>query len=245
MSFASDIKQDILNNYSKNEKKCCINAEKFGEMITEVNAKSEINSEFVEYFEIEKLNECCMKSIIQGAFLSSGYIANPQTDYNFEIIAKSRACIEYLFNLFSLLEFTPKIIKKKNTSAYSLYIKDSEQISIILSILGSTTALLLFEQIRVEKDVKNNVNRTTNCETANLTKTINSAYTQLQAIKKLKSLGKYEKIDPKLKYVASLREKYKDESLEFIANKTLGNNKLSKSGLKHRLDKLIKLANEI
>ncbi len=244
MSFASDIKKDILDDFSKNAKKCCLDAEKFGEYLTQINSKNEMISEYHIFFDISKLDECCIKSIIKGAFLGGGYIVDPQNDYHFEILAKSKACIEYIFNVLSLLEFTPKIIKKKNTNTYSLYIKDSEQISLILSILGSTNSVLKFEQIRVEKEVKNNVNRTTNCETANISRTINSAVTQLEAIKKIKSSGNYDKLDSKLKYIASLREKYPDESLEFLASKTSGDDKLSKSGIKHRLDKIIKIVNK-
>ena len=100
-----------------------------------------------------------------------------------------------------------------------------------------------FEQIRVEKQVKNNINRTINCETANLSKTIASSVKQLEAIKNLKKCGEYDRLEEKLKYVAQLREKYPDKSLAFIASKTNVENKLTKSGLKHRLDKIIEISN--
>ena len=128
---------------------------------------------------------------------------------------------------------------------YTVYIKEAEQISIFLSMIGASNSMLNFEQIRVIKDVKNNINRTINCETANLAKTINSSVKQIEAIDKIKKAGKYDTLNDKLKYTASLRLKYKNESLDAISKKTSGQNYISKSGLKHRLDKLIEIANEL
>ena len=112
-------------------------------------------------------------------------------------------------------------------------------------MIGASNSMLNFEQIRVIKDVKNNINRTINCETANLAKTINSSVKQIEAIDKIKKAGKYDTLNDKLKYTASLRLKYKNESLDAISKKTSGQNYISKSGLKHRLDKLIEIANEL
>ena len=80
---------------------------------------------------------------------------------------------------------------------------------------------------------------------ANMTKSINSALLQLNAITVIRSNGEFSKLNDKLKYTASLREKYPTDTLEQIATKTEGRNKVSKSGLKHRLDKLIAIAEEI
>ena len=95
------------------------------------------------------------------------------------------------------------------------------------------------------KEVKNNINRNINCETANLSKTIAASVLQLEAINKLKNNGKFNSLSDKLKYTASLREKYPHESLDFISSKTTGDNKITKSGLKHRLDKIVALANSL
>lgn len=242
MSFSSDVKNEVLNNFSKNKKSCCIKAEKFGEYLTSVPLKNILNEEFREYLDISKLNECCIKSILKGVFLGSGCIVDPLVDYHFEAIFKNKACGEYFFNLLSVLDFTPKLIKRKKQNI--VYFKESEQISLFLSILGANNAVLKFEQIRVEKEVKNKINRTTNCETANLSKTINSAVKQIDAINKLKKNGKFASLNDKLKYTAKLRLKYPTESLDYIASITAKDekNKISKSGLKHRLDKIIEIA---
>ena len=100
MSFSSDIKEEILSKSKKETKHCCILAEKFGELLTDVALKSELKEEYSEYMDISKLSECCIKSILKGAFLASGYIIDPLNDYHFEIDFKNKACAEYIFNLF-------------------------------------------------------------------------------------------------------------------------------------------------
>lgn len=244
MSFSSDIKREILYDFSnQNIKDCCINAEKFGEYITVVKHKKEIKENFVYFFEISKLSECCIRSVLKGAFLSSGCIVNPQSDYHFEITFKSKACMEYMLDLLSVLEFTPRYLKREKINTYVIYIKEAEQISLILSLLGTSKALLKFEQIRVEKNVKNLINRNINCETANLSKTIQVSVKQLDAIKKIREAGKFDDLNEKLKHTAILREKFPNESLDYLASKTQGEEKITKSGLKHRFDKIIEIAN--
>lgn len=243
MSFSSDIKVELLNKIDKINKKCCREAETFGEYITTESIKADISLEYQSFLDIPKLNECCIKSILIGTFLSSGCITNPNTDYHLEILFKNKALAEYYLNLLSVLDFSPKLLKRNigKSRVYVIYIKEADQISMFLTIIGASVALLKFEEIRVEKDVKNKINRSINCETANLSKTIKAAVVQLNSIEKIKKNGKYESLDEKLKEVASLREKHKEESLESLANIL----KITKSGLKHRLDKIIRIAEEL
>ena len=245
MSFSSDIKKEILENFSKKINKCCIDAEKFGESITEIKHKNEVPKKYIHFFDISNINECCFKSIIKGIFLSSGCIVNPENDYHFEIVLKSKACSEYVMNLLSVLEFTPRMLKRDKANVYVIYIKEADQISLILSLLGASHAMLKFEQIRVEKNVKNNINRNINCETANLSKVIKSSVKQIEAINKIKKHNKFESLNDKLKVTANIREEYPNESLEFLAGLLSKEEKVTKSGLKHRFDKLIDIANNL
>jgi hypothetical protein len=244
MSFSSDIKTELLNKIDKVNKSCCSEAETFGEYITTESIKANISLEYQKFLDISKLNECCIKSILVGTFLSSGCIINPTSDYHLEILFKNKSLAEYYLNLLSVLDFSPKLLKRNigKNHVYVVYVKEADQISTFLSIIGASLALLNFEQIRVEKDVKNNINRNINCETSNLSKTIKASVIQLSAIEKIKKTGKYELLlDDKLKEVASLRIKHKEESLEYLANIL----KITKSGLKHRLDKIIRIADEL
>lgn len=243
MSFSSDIKIELLNKIEKITKKCCNEAETFGEYITEENSKLNITENYAKFLNISKLNECCIRSVLMGSFLSSGYITNPYIDYHLEILFKNKALAEYLINLLSVLDFSPKLLKRKigKSFTYVIYIKEAQQIATFLSIISVDKYMLNFEEIRVEKDVKNNINRTINCESANISKTIKAAVLQLSAIQNIKENGKFEKLDEKLKEVAILREKYKEENLASLARKI----NITKSGLKHRMDKIIKISEEI
>ena len=245
MSFSEQIKNEILNNIDNKKNTKYLKAEKLGELLTESLTKSELKEDYNEYFNIAKLDEKNIKAILKGVFLSSGCVVNPSLNYHLEIYFRNKACSSYIYDILSLLEFTPKILKRKNTNNYVIYIKESDQIVTFLGLLEANRAVLDFEQVRVEKQVKNNINRSINCETANLSKTIASSVKQLEAIKKLKKEGRLDTLNEKLKYVASLREKYPDKSLSYIAEMTNIENKLTKSGLKHRLDKLVEIAEEI
>ena len=222
-----------------------IKAEKFGEYLTQAQYKNDLLNDFSDYFEISNLSEEEIKTVIKGVFLASGCIVDPKNDYRFEASFKNKSCAEYFLDMLSLLDFTPKLVKRPKANVYVIYFKESEQISYMLSLLEANKSMLQFEEIRVVKDVNNTKNRMSNCEMANMTKSVNSSLKQLEAIKKIKNNGRFSILSEKLKYTASLREKYPTATLEEISAKTEGKNKVSKSGLKHRLDKLIQIADEL
>lgn len=245
MSFSGQVREEILKFYDKNKDPYLIKAEKFGEYLTEAQYKNDLLKDFNDYFEISNLSEEEIKTVIKGVFLASGCIVDPNSDYRFEASFKNKSCAEYFIDMLALLDFTPKLVKRPKANVYIVYFKESEQISYMLSLLEANKSMLQFEEIRVLKDVNNTKNRMSNCEIANMTKSVNSALKQLEAIKKIKNNGRFSMLSEKLKYTASLREKYPTATLEEIAAKTSGKNKISKSGLKHRLDKLIQIADDI
>lgn len=241
MSFCSNLKDEILSKINKKDTN--IEAETFGEYITTIDSKNNISDDYCKFLNISKLTESNIKGILKGCFLSSGYITNPNVDYHLENIFKSKMLAQYYVKLLSILDFSPKVIKRNISRkyVYVVYLREAEQISFFLSILGASSSLLKFEEIRVEKEVKNNINRNINCETANLSKTIRASVIQLQAIENLKKHNKFDSLNDKLKEACNLREKNKEESLETLASML----NISKSGLKHRLDKIVELSNEI
>lgn len=231
MSFSEQVKDEIL--MTKN-KKCCILPLRYGELVTE--------SKDIKLTDIKKIvkDTCCKRAFLKGVFLGSGCIVNPNTDYHFEVTTKSKVYADYVIKLMSEFELLPKLIKRN--SNYVIYLKGSEQISTLLAIFEANRAVLEYENIRINKSIKNNINRSVNCETANLTKTIEAAVKQQEAIKKLKAEDKFNELNPKLKEIASLRLKYPEASLDELALKC--SYKISKSGVYHRLNKIVKLAEE-
>ncbi len=245
MSFSGQVRDEIMEYYNKKRDPYIIKAERFGEYLTEAQYKNDLMEDFHDYFEISNLSEEEIKTVIKGVFMASGCIIDPNKDYRFEATFKNKSCAEYFVDVLSLLDFTPKLVRRPKAGVYVVYFKESEQISYMLSLLEANRSMLKFEEIRVIKDVNNTKNRASNCEIANMTKSINSALQQLNAIKIIRTKGSFSKLSEKLQYTASLREKYPTDTLEQIASKTEGKNKISKSGLKHRLDKLIAIANEL
>ena len=113
--------------------------------------------------------------------------------------------------ILKILGVNVKEIELKNK--YSIYIKEGEEISKILAVIGANKAVLKFEDIRVKREMRGKVNRLVNCETANLNKTINASIEQIAAIKKLKKEGKFNKLNDNLKEIANLRIENPDMSL--------------------------------
>lgn len=245
MSFSTDIREEILEAFSKKKDLYLIKAERFGEYLTEAIYKNDLMEDFKDYFNISNLTEDEIKAVVKGVFLASGCIVDPNSDYRYEASFKNKSCAEYYIDLLSLLDFTPKLIKREKAGIYIVYFKESEQISYMLGLLEANRSMLAFENIRVEKEVSNTKNRANNCELANLAKSINSAREQIDAINVIRKHNKFSSLNEKLQYTALLREENPTASLDEISKLTEGKNKVSKSGLKHRLDKIIQIADEI
>ena len=124
----------------------------------------------------------------------------------------------------------------------TLYLKDGEIISNFLALIGASSSVLKFEEIRVLREMKNNVNRIVNCETANLNKTINASIEQIEAIRKLKENGKFNNLSDNLKEIANLRLENPDMSLSDLGKKL--DKPLGKSGVNYRLKKIMEIADE-
>lgn len=179
-----------------------------------------------------------LKAIIRGAFLGAGSINNPESKYHLEIILSTKNNAENIINILETFTIRAKKLERKN--GYSIYIKDGEEISKLLALIGANSSVLKFEQIRVLRDMKNNINRKVNCETANLNKTVNAAVRQIEAIKKLKKTGEFDKLSESLKEIAKIRIENPDASLVELGQ--MLKDPIGKSGVNHRLNKILEIA---
>ena len=143
-----------------------------------------------------------------------------------------------LINSFGL---NARIVTRKGN--YVIYLKEGEQISDILNIIEAHQALLQFENIRVVKDVKNNVNRLVNCETANLNKTINASIKQVENIEYIDSKIGIEKLPKSLQQLARLRLENKDASLKELG--AMMDPPIGKSGINYRFKKIEQIAEDL
>lgn len=200
--------------------------------------------ENIEYYinllsNIEKEN--LKKAFIRGSFLGSGSINDPKKKYHIEISLENKEYANILKNILNEFNIIFKELERK--SSYSLYSKDGEEISKFLALIGASKAVINFEEIRVIRDIRNNVNRKVNCETANLNKTVNAAVRQIEDIKFIYNSKAEDKLSDSLKEIANLRMKNPDISLVELGK--LLKEPIGKSGVNHRLKKIQEIANEL
>lgn len=181
------------------------------------------------------------KAYIRGAFIGGGSISNPEKTYHLEFVTHSEDYAIDLSRLINTFGLNSKVIQRKNS--FIIYIKEGEQIVDLLNIIGAHTSLLELENIRIMKEMRNNVNRLVNCETANLSKTVNAAVRQVESIKLIQGTTGLQRLPKNLREVAELRLDYPDESLKELGE--MLNPPVGKSGINHRLRKIEKIAEEI
>ena len=183
-------------------------------------------------------SRCCAVNYLRGLFLGCGSVSLSQR-YHLEFALNSPALATDLITLFAKLGFSAKSTERKDKIV--VYFKESETVSDCLALLGASNAVIVLNQKYIEREFRRNTNRQTNCEIANISKTVNASVRQVESIKLIESKLGLASLDDKLVAVARARVEYPDESFAFLAE-TLG---ISKSTLKNRLNKLIEIAGAI
>lgn len=186
-------------------------------------------------------NDHCRKAYIKGSFLGGGSISNPEKTYHLEFVTHNNDYADELSKLINGYGLLSKVIQRK--SSYVVYIKEGEQIVDLLNIIGAHSSLMELENIRIMKEMRNNVNRLVNCETANLSKTVNASVRQVDSIRFLQKEIGLQRLPKNLRDIAEIRLSYPDESLkelgEFLTPP------VGKSGVNHRLRRIEKIAEEL
>lgn len=199
----------------------------------EINKKKAANIEEFD-FDTNQIND--VRAFIRGLFMGAGSINNPEKKYHLECGIREEENTKKIIDLLKRFD-----INFKNNNK-TIYTKEGEEISKFLAFIGANKSMLKFEEIRVQRHMNNKVNRLVNCESANLNKVLNASVEQINAIKKLKESGKFEKMDNSLKEIAELRLEYPDISLVELGKKLAI--PLGKSGVNYRLKRIIKKAEE-
>ena len=242
--------ENVFSNYPELKKNIKIKNEYTSKFIytTNISLSPEFILEFYSKYKktLSKNNHDneFLSSFLRGIFLSCGNINDPQSGYHLELNLPTETLSQEILNFLNSVktcDFKAKFIKRRKN--FMVYLKDSECIIDFLVFIGAKKYAMELMQIKMIKEVRNNVNRTTNFETANLNKITNSSSNQIQAIKKIKSTVGLTYLPDKLYTVAKIRLKHPYISLKEFSK--LCGESISKSGINHRLKKIIKIADEL
>ena len=177
------------------------------------------------------------KAYLRGAFLGGGSVSRPNSDYHLELVTGNEVFARTIIKVMQSFSLKAKLTDRKND--FIVYLKDGESIVKYLNVIGAHAAMLELENARILKDMRNNVNRVVNCETANLGKVVKAALRQVNCIKYLETKMNLSELPEPLLFMARLRLQYPEASLNELVDHAEG---LGKSGVNHRLRKLEELA---
>lgn len=203
--------------------------------------KNDSLDKFINYHIDGKLTSTSegARSVIRGAFLAGGSVMNPQKTYHLEFTTSRFGVANDFMSLLEEMGIPAKYVMRKSKSV--MYYKNSEDITDVLTVLGSVNALMEYHNAKIVKEMRNNINRTVNCETANLNKTVDASVEQVKCIQKLIDNGKFNSLPENLKEIANLRMQYREHSLKELGQ--MLSVPIGKSGVNHRLRKIMDIAN--
>ena len=219
---------------------CITDAEKINKIfsIFGASAKSDITLH-VNYGVLE--DEEDRIAFLRGAFLAGGSVTDPAKRYHLELTTSHYKVCRETYALIMDVGFSPKALTRGGSSI--LYFKQSDYIEDFLTAIGAPVCAMGVMEAKVEKDLRNGVNRRVNCETANLTKVVDASMEQIAAIRRLQGSGKLDELPVKLRQTAGLRLENPEATLTELAE--MLDPPVSKSALNHRMRKLIELASEL
>ncbi len=248
MSYCADVKQTLaektLSQLDAPQKKnrlkpCCADA--FLQAVSVMGRSTSLPSRLLCKLEKRRGEGFCRECdalFLRGAFLSTGSVADPQKRYHLEILLP---CPEAKARLLCCLENSGLELKtapRKDKEIF--YLKSSEAIEDFLTLIGAQAKALEWMQTKVEKEVKNRINRINNSDNANLQRTVYFAGKVADAIAFLKQHDQFERLPEALKKTAALRRKYPGASLNELCR--YSEEPITKSGLNHRLQKIVEEA---
>ena len=177
------------------------------------------------------------RAFLRGCFLGSGSCVDPKRGYHLEMIFRAKSAANAASQM--LQEFRlPARISVRNGDRFIVYLKDGDDVSGMLALIGASSSALALENVRVEKDMRNYINRTTNCESANIDKQVTASIRQRAAIEMIDRRIGLTSLPVSLQQAAKLRIANPDASVQELADLA----EIQKSGMYHRLDRLMKIA---
>ncbi|MBR6521583.1 MAG: DNA-binding protein WhiA [Oscillospiraceae bacterium] len=183
-------------------------------------------------------SECCRTAFVRGAFLAGGSVTDPRKNYHLELITGHFNVSNEVVSMLFEMGFSARNSRRSGNCV--TYLKQSEAIEDLLTTLGAPVSAMEIMNAKVEKDMRNSINRKVNCDTANVEKTVNAAMAQIEAIRSLAESGALDGLGEKFKETARLRVENPEASIAELAS--MCEPPVTKSCLNHRLRKIIELA---
>ena len=184
---------------------------------------------------------CCRAAFLRGCFFAGGSMTEPSKRYPLELTGSHLQASRELEALLRECGFPPKNVSRNGSCV--TYFKQSDQIADFLTLIGAPSASVAIMSTKLEKDLRNSVNRRLNCDSANLDKAVEAAQIQLDAIRKLQAAGMLQQLPDKLQQTAGLRLESPELTLSELAEEF--DPPVTKSCLNHRLRKLVDLAKKL
>lgn len=186
-------------------------------------------------------NSCCRRAYLRGAFLCVGSMSDPKKGYHLELVCENELQAKQIQEAIHSFEIEAKVVRRKKY--YVVYLKEGAGIVDLLNVMGAHLSLMNLENLRIEKEMRNSINRQVNCETANITKTVNAASKQIEDILLIQEHMGLSSLPDNLREMALVRLSHPEGSLQELGGYL--NPPVGKSGVNHRLRRLSEIADKI
>ena len=234
ISFASKVKSELSEIKPKSEH-CIAAAAEAHKYFTLIKKEYTINADILE-------RRCCKRAFLREIFLIAGTMSDPEKSYHFEVSCPTKQKAEFIRDLINMFDgMDAKIVTRGR--AYVTYLKGSDQIVDMLGIMEASLSYMELENVRILKSVRNSVNRRTNCETANIGKTVSASRKQIEDIELIRDTIGFKELPEGLAQMAEVRLKHPDVSLAELGR--FLNPPVGKSGVNHRLRRLSEMSAQI
>ena len=234
MTFSESVKKELAAIVPQEEH--CIRAQaEARKYFTLVRKAYTIESDILK-------RRCCRRAFLREAFIVSGTMSDPSKSYHFELYCNSLEKAEFVRDLIAGFErMEPRTARRGGR--WIVYIKDSDQIVDMLGIMGASQAFLDIENIRILKEMRGDINRRVNFETANLSKTVSAAMKQTEDIRLIRDTVGLDRLPDGLREIAAARLRLPEASLTELG--AVLDPPLGKSGVSHRLSRISRFAEDL
>ncbi len=229
MSFSQETKESLSELNIKN--KCCRHAYVCGKEFNSIENLPKIKC------------SSCTAHFLRGVFITHGSVTNPQKGYHVDISFVDEKARDYIFDLLEETGLAPKKSYRRQKGNYIVYFRESSGVEDFLALIGANKAAFDLMNSKILKEIRNNVNRAANCDSANIGKSISASKKCCEIIRELDEKGMLCQLSPELVETAKLR--IENEHLSIAELGLICNPPVSKSGMNHRLTKIIEQGNAI